>query len=121
MAKRKPAAKSRKKTETPWEQIGLVTISTGSLLLIDPVDVNEYDDADRSDSDYEVELGKTKGTAVVTTTGMGDGIYLVEGRYHRYEDPGQPADIRLAEIRVKFLDDEGNQVCYEPRGAASGK
>ena len=60
MAKRKPAAKSRKKTETPWEQIGLVTISTGSLLLIDPVDVNEYDDADRSDSDYEVESVKRR-------------------------------------------------------------
>lgn len=86
--------------------IGLVTIQTGSLLLIDPVHADKFDD-DRADTDYEIVLDAAKRTAVVTRTGMGDGEYLVEGRHH--EGTGM-----LAEIRVKFLDDEGNQVCYRP-------
>ena len=106
MAKKKAAAKSRKKAEKEWEQIGLVTIDTGSLLLIDPCHAGDF--CKPMSLEYgEVVLDDDKRTAVITSTGWGDGQYLVEGRYQK--DTG-----RLAEIRVVFLNEEGSPEWYEP-------
>jgi hypothetical protein len=111
VAKKKTTAKNGKKTESKWEQIGLVTIQTGSLLLIDPCYAAAYDATKlRRNEQIVIEANQT---AVVTSTGWGDGRYLVEGRY--YKVPGQHDDFRLAEIRVKFIDDDGESVC-EPKG-----
>lgn len=90
MAKKKAAAKNRKKPESKWEQLGLVTIDTASLLLIDPVHAAAFD-VSKVPADGEVVLDDAKRTAVVTTTGMGDGEYLVGGRYH--EEIGMLAEI----------------------------
>ena len=106
MAKKKPAAKSRKKADSEWEQIGLVTIDTASILLIDPCHADKFC-IPMSHENGEVVLDDAKRTAVITSTGWGDGKYLVEGRYQK--DTG-----RLAEIRVVFLDEEGRPEWYEP-------
>lgn len=106
MANEKAASKDRKETESEWEQLGLVTIETGSLLFIASLHVTEFDPP-RLPIFGEVVLNDEKQTAVVATTGMGDGQFRVEGRYH--EDTGM-----LAEIRVKFLDEEGKQLCFRP-------
>jgi hypothetical protein len=90
-----------------WEPIGYVTIDTGQLVLIDPI---HTESVTPGLSEEEIAVGE-HGTAVVVSTGMGDGNYLVEGRYLPESFPFGP---RLAEIRVRFLDEEGNYLSYAP-------
>jgi hypothetical protein len=86
-----------------WDVLGRVTIDTGTLLLIDPIhggaDVGELDKSEYA----QVPISGGDFSAVLIGTGMGDGRYTVEGRY---------VDCRLgrriAEIRVRFLDDDGD-------------
>jgi hypothetical protein len=90
-------------THHEWQSLGHVTIDTATLLLIDPVhggaNVGEL-----NESEYvQVPIGEGNYSAVLVGTGMGDGRYLVEGRFAECLF-GQ----RLAEIRVRFLDDGGN-------------
>ncbi len=80
-----------------WEPLGSVTIDTASLLLVDPMHTEHA-----IEGHGEFSLGPNR-TGVITDTGMGDGRYLVEGRYGDC-----PFGRRLAEIRVCFLDEEGN-------------
>lgn len=82
-----------------WLPLGSVTIDTVHLMLVDPVHA-DIDLAGISDGQFSLD---TNVTGVITETGMGDGRYLVEGRY-----ADCPFGRRLAEIRVCFLDDEGN-------------
>jgi hypothetical protein len=89
---------SKKKSE--WQPLGQVMIDTARLMLVDPMHV----DIDLVDGDEgECPAGDRDVTYAITETGMGDGRYLVEGRY-----ADCPFGRRLAEIRVRFLDDEGN-------------
>jgi hypothetical protein len=82
-------------TKSGWRTLGRVTIDTGRLLLIDPIHVGgDWD----MPVDSEFPLPWEKAVAVSTSTGMGDGLYTVQGRYCREW---------LAEIRIVFIDDEG--------------
>lgn len=101
MAKKKQAAPNRKKIESRWLPIGSVTVDTGILLLVAPDHAADFEDVPDG-VDGEVRCNDQEWTAVVTSTGMYDGNYLVEGRYHEGTD-------LLAEIRVRFLDEKGNQ------------
>jgi hypothetical protein len=90
--------------DTGWQVIGEVGIDSGCLVLVDPaytayvegfwerpnLDATLY--RVMSPHAVNVQLG------VVVPTGMGDGVYPVEGRFENV-DGGQ----RLAEIRIRFL------------------
>jgi len=86
-----------------WRVLGAVTIDTGTLLLIDPVhggaDIGELGEADYA----QVAIPGGDFSAMLVITGIGDGRYRVEGRF---------IDCvfgrRVAEIRVRFLDDDGD-------------
>lgn len=83
-----------------WHALGFVTIDTASLLLVDPMHVEELDCPPTPvASEEQIDSPGGGYSAVVVPTGMGDGRYLVEGRYY---------DCRLAEIRIRFLDEDGN-------------
>jgi hypothetical protein len=85
-----------------WQVLGKITIDTGTLLLIDPVhngaDVGKLVGADFA----QVSISGGDFSAVVVGTGMGDGRYAVEGRY-----VACPFGPRVAEIWLRFLDDDG--------------
>ncbi len=106
MAKKKRAAATRKLTIGDWQPIDCVFIDTAQLSLVDLMHTG-LDTPDFTDQEIAVDKDVT---GVVVTTGMGDGNYLVEGRYFK---PNAVLGPRLAEIRVRFLDEEGSQVCYE--------
>ena len=91
--------KSKKKVEQEWQPLGSVTVDTARLMLLDPMHVDIGPD-DGSEGEFALD---TNVTGVITGTGMGDGRYLVEGRY-----VDCPFGRRLAEIRVRFLDYRGN-------------
>ena len=86
-----------------WQVLGSVTIDTGTLLLIDEVhhdaDVTQMGESDCA----QVPIPGGDFSAVAVATGMGDGRYPVEGRF-----ADCPLGRRIAEIRVRFFDDEGN-------------
>ena len=88
---------------TEWQVLGSVTIDTGTLLLIDPV----HGDADvgtLAESQHaQVPVPGGDFSAVLVSTGMGDGRYPVEGRF-----ADCPFGRRIAEIRLRFLDDDGD-------------
>ena len=48
-------------------------------------------------------------SGMMVETGMGNGGYLVEGRFIDLKGIGR----RLAEIRVRFLDSDGNKLGWE--------
>lgn len=91
-----------------WVPLGFVTIDTARMLLIDPIHAEErYHDADVG----QLPIPGGDYSAVQVSTGIGDGRYLVEGRlvdgvFGRLVDGvfGR----RLGEIRVRFLDEDGN-------------
>ena len=99
----RPAPLQPDPDSTEWQMLGSVTIDTGTLLLIDPVhggaDVGTLAESEHA----QVPVPGGDFSAVLVTTGMGDGRYPVEGRF---------ADClfgrRIAEIRVRFLDDDGD-------------
>jgi hypothetical protein len=101
----RPAPLQPDPDSTKWQLLGSVTIDTGTLLLIDPV----HGDADvgtLAESQHaQVPVPGGNFSAVLVGTGMGDGRYPVEGRY-----ADCPFGRRIAEIRVRFLDDEGDYV-----------
>jgi hypothetical protein len=84
----------------PWKLLGFITIDTARLLLVDPMHVNF--EAGGEDA-QQLAIPGGDFSAVVVETGMGDGRYRVEGRY-----ADSPFGRRLAEIRVRFLDEDGN-------------
>jgi hypothetical protein len=86
--------------DTGWKTLGFVTIDTARLLLVDPTHAGP--DA-WGVAAQQVAIPGGDYSAVVTETGLGDGRYRVEGRY-----AGSPFGRRLAEIRVRFLDEGGN-------------
>lgn len=87
-----------------WEELGTVAIDSGLLLLVDALTRGATNVPEMGRRHHaQVRLSDRRGTGVVVGTGMGDGGYVVEGRY---------ADCllgrRIAEIRVVFFDaDEG--------------
>jgi len=87
--------------EGGWQPLGAVTIDTGRLLLVDPVHQGRVD-AGADDGQITIPGGDL--SAVQVPTGIGDGRYQVEGRVIESPVFGQ----RLAEIRVRFLDEGGN-------------
>jgi hypothetical protein len=86
---------------TKWNHLGFVTIDTARLLLVDPMHVDGVDANDVEGKQIDIPGGDF--SAVVVPTGMGDGRYPVEGRY---DDCAFGR--RLAEVRIRFLDDDGN-------------
>lgn len=93
-------ARNRVRNEDEWQALGRFTIDTGVVLLIDPA----YLGMEVGGLGYaELPVPGGDCSAVVASTGMGDGRYLVEGRFCDC-----PFGRRLAEIRIRFLDDDGN-------------
>ena len=88
-------------SDDDWLPLGSVTIDTARLLLVDPIHQGRID-AGAEDGQIAIPGGDY--SAVQVPTGLGDGRYRVEGRVIESPHFGQ----RLAEIRVRFLDDEGN-------------
>lgn len=84
-----------------WLTLGSVTIDTARLLLLDPVHQGRVD-AGADDGQIAIPGGDF--SAVQVPTGIGDGRYRVEGRVIESPIFGQ----RLAEVRVRFLDEHGN-------------
>ncbi len=99
----RPAPLRPDSDSTAWQMLGSVTIDTGTLLLIDPVhggaDVGTLAESQHA----QVPVPGGNFSAVLVGTGMGDGRYPVEGRY-----ADCPFGRRIAEIRVRFLDDDGD-------------
>lgn len=84
-----------------WQALGAVTIDSGRLLLLDPVHQGRVG---HSAQDGQIALSGGDYSAVQVPTGIGDGRYRVEGRVLDSPIFGE----RLAEIRVRFLDEFGN-------------
>jgi hypothetical protein len=83
-----------------WQPLGFVTIDTARLLLIDPVHTEgQFHEADFG----QIAIPGGDYSAVQVETGMGDGRYLVIGRFVE-----SPFGWRLGEIRVRFLDENGD-------------
>jgi hypothetical protein len=92
-----------------WQPLGFVTIDTATLLLIDPMH-GGADVPNLTESDYaQVPIPSGDFSAVLVLTGLGDGRYLVEGRF---------TDClfgrRIAEVRVRFLDKNGDWLGSDP-------
>jgi hypothetical protein len=83
-----------------WQQLGAVTIDTARLLLVDPIHQGQLECGEEG----QITIPGGDFSAVHVPTGIGDGRYRVEGRVVDYPLFGR----RLAEIRVRFLDDYGN-------------
>jgi hypothetical protein len=92
--------------DTGWQVLGEVAVETGRLALLDPGDDDLLADYWR-----RVEAGEELGlvhrlmgmpanvpVGAVISTGMGDGLYPIEGRI---EDVDGVA--RIAEVRIRFL------------------
>lgn len=103
--KRSPLLPRHVKAETGdepngWQQLGAVTIDTARLLLVDPVHQGQLECGEEG----QITIPGGDFSAVQVPTGIGDGRYRVEGRVVDSPLFGR----RLAEIRVRFLDDHGN-------------
>ena len=93
---------------TEWQRIGDVPVDTGRLVLVDPMnldDASHHEDEladEHSDSafmTYELVTNEHGvAVALVSSTGLGDGLYPVEARFEEAE-----GTMRIAEIRVRFL------------------
>jgi len=95
-----------------WQVLGSVTIDTGTLLLGDPVHGAVAIEGPLESFCIQVSIPGGDFSAVVVHTGMGDGRYPVEGRF-----ADCPLGRRIAEIRVRFLDDEGNYLGGDEEGS----
>lgn len=91
-----------------WHELGAVTIDTATLLLVDPVHQGRVD-AVAGDGQIAIPGGDF--SAVQVPTGIGDGRYRVEGRVIESPIFGR----RIAEIRVRFLDEDGNWLGGDPQ------
>ncbi len=91
-----------------WLPLGAVTIDTARLLLVDPVHQGRVD---AGAEDGQIAISGGDYSAVQVPTGIGDGRYRVEGRVLDSPIFGQ----RLAEIRVRFLDEIGNWLGGDPQ------
>lgn len=94
-----------------WLPLGAVTIDTARLLLVDPIHQGRVD-AWAEDGQIAIPGGNY--SAVQVPTGIGDGRYQVEGRVTVSPHFGP----RLAEIRVRFLDEDGNWLGSDPQQPA---
>jgi hypothetical protein len=88
-----------------WHYAGNVAVDSAALLLIDPCytrpSPEALDAAQRRALFGSVPLSEHRlHTAVVTRTGMGDGIYPVFVRM-------PPGSQTVAEVRVVFIEEEG--------------
>lgn len=88
-------------TDDDWLPLGSVTIDTARLLLLDPAYQGRVN-VGAENGQIAIPGGDL--SAVQVSTGIGDGRYRVEGRVIMSPVLG----CRLAEIRVRFLDDDGN-------------
>jgi hypothetical protein len=95
-----------------WKLLGFITIDTARLLLVDPMHV-DFDAG--SEEAQQIAIPGGDYSAVAVGTGMGDGRYRVEGRY-----ADSPFGRRLAEIRIRFLDEEGNWLGADAGDAGAG-
>ena len=86
-----------------WQVLGRVTIDTATLLLVDPAHVGANVGTLVESDHAQVSIPGGDFAAVLVLTGMGDGRYAVEGRF-----AACPFGRRIAEIRVRFLDNDGN-------------
>jgi hypothetical protein len=100
-----------------WRMLGWVTIDAGTLLLIDPVrgtaDVGELG-AHRSAA--QVPIAGDDFSALLLSTGMADGRYMVEGRF-----ANSLFGWRITEIRVRFPDDKGNYLGGDKEESYAGR
>lgn len=87
--------------DSGWHHVGSVTIDTGRLLLLDPVHQGRVDPGA---GDGQIAIPGGDLSAVQVPTGIGDGRYRVEARGIDSPIFGK----RIAEIRVRFLDEDGN-------------
>lgn len=87
--------------DSGWHHVGSVTIDTGRLLLLDPVHQGRVDPGA---GDGQIAIPGGDLSAVQVPTGIGDGRYRVEARSIDSPICGK----RIAEIRLRFLDEEGN-------------
>ena len=84
-----------------WHDLGAVTIDSAMLLLVDPVHQGRLE----CPGEYgQLAIPGGDFSAVQVPTGFGDGRYRVEGRVLNSPMFGH----RIAEIRVRFLDENGN-------------
>lgn len=88
-----------------WQNLGEIAVETGHVALFDPGDEDLLAGYRQVVEAGDLELvhrlaGPPLGRAVglVVATGMGDGLYPVEGRIEEVD--GEP---RIAELRVRFL------------------
>jgi hypothetical protein len=96
-----------------WRTIGEVCVDSAYVVICDPLQATQAskwcDDYFRK-TDLNAAAINNQGAAqivngggvpvgVVTTTGLGDGIYKVEARYEEHPIWGK----RCAEIRIRFL------------------
>lgn len=96
-----PMPHSAEPSDSGWHHVGSVTIDTGRLLLLDPVHQGRVDPGA---GDGQIAIPGGDLSAVQVPTGIGDGRYRVEARGIDSPIFGK----RIAEIRVRFLDEEGN-------------
>ena len=96
-----------------WQHIGAVTIDSATLLLVDPIHLNQVDP---QAGDGQIAIPGGDFSAVQVPTGAGDGRYIVEGRVHDCPGIGR----RLAEIRIRFLDEDGNWLGADAPGGHVG-
>lgn len=97
-----------------WHQLGAVTIDSATLLLVDPIHQGRVDPGAE---DGQIAISGGDHSAVQVATGIGDGRYRVEGRFLDLPLFGR----RLAEIRVRFLDEGGNWLGGDPQHPAQGE
>lgn len=90
----------KNQTDEVWQTLGRVTIDTATLLLVDPIHAGVGNLGETDHGQVSIHGGDY--SAVVVETGMGDGRYLVEGRYRDC-----PFGRRIGEIRVRFIDEAG--------------
>lgn len=90
-----------------WEVIGAISVDSGCITIADPcydVDDSLYIEAETDTVCHPhegdtLELKRGFGAAVTLSTGLGDGVYLVEAK--RCIEGGFEG--RIKEVRIKFF------------------
>ena len=101
--------------KTKWIKIGDCAVDSGQIMIVDPCYVlpgigeqirytyndllGEYEKPGVDDKQaFEVLFSKIAGTGIISSTGLGDGVYPV---YAKIEDQGKFGK-RVMELKIKF-------------------
>lgn len=111
-------------TKPKRKLLGRFGVDSGQVLIIDPCYLehwrnNEYNDKDQdNDLSYNgachttlnskkmggnLRLGFNDTMAVVSSTGLGDGLYEVYATYVNTNSPEEIEDIRISKLEIIFL------------------